>query len=184
MIKVAMLHTLRVRDVMTEAILLLRTDMRVNKAWSLLHDAGVTGAPVLDARGHLVGVLSNSDLADPRRRRSDASGLVADVMTRVIYAVRADDPVLTAVRLMADENIHRAIVVNDDGTLAGIVVPMDILRVLAQDADTRATTAHVEYVDLRSMNDGPAPAATLGPNRETIPTAIVFESTRGGRALR
>jgi len=105
-------------------------------------------------------------------------------MTRVIYAVRADDPVLNAVRLMADENIHRAIVVNDDGTLAGIVVPMDILRVLAQDADTRRTTAHVEYVDLRSMNDGPAPAATLGPNRETIPTAIVFESMRSGRTAR
>jgi signal-transduction protein with cAMP-binding, CBS, and nucleotidyltransferase domain len=131
-----------------------------------------------------VGVLSNSDLADPRRRRSGASGLVSDVMTRVIYAVRADDPVLTAVRLMADENIHRAIVVNDDGSLAGIVVPMDILRVLAQDAETRGTTAHVEYVDLQTMNNGAAPAASSGPNRQTIPTAIVFESMRAGRALR
>jgi predicted transcriptional regulator len=184
MIKLAMLQTLRVRDVMTEAILLLRTDMPVRKAWSVLHNAGVTGAPVLDARGHLVGVLSNSDLADPRRRQSGGSGLVGDVMTRVIYAVRADDPVLTAVRLMADENIHRVVVVNDDGTLAGIVVPMDILRVLAQDAETRGTTAHVEYVDLQSMNSDPAPAATVGPNRQTIPTAIVFESMRAGRSLR
>jgi predicted transcriptional regulator len=156
MVKVAMLSTLRVKDVMTEAILLLRAEMPVDDAWALLHDGGVTGAPVLDARGRLVGVLSNSDLADPRRRSPDASATVGDVMTRVIYAVRADDAVLSAVRLMADENIHRAIVVNDDGTLAGIVVPMDILRVLARDADARGADAHVEYVDLQRMQSGRA----------------------------
>jgi CBS-domain-containing membrane protein len=184
MVKAAMVHTLRVKDVMTEAILLLRAEMRVDDAWSLLHDAGVNGAPVLDARGRLVGVLSNSDLADPRRRHPDAPGSVGDVMTRVVYAVRADDPVLTAVRLMADENIHRAIVVNDDGTLAGIVVPMDILRVLARDADARGTDTQVEYVDLWKMKGGPGPVTTLRSQRVTIPTAIVFESMRAGRALR
>ncbi|MGO9838249.1 MAG: CBS domain-containing protein [Polyangiaceae bacterium] len=47
---------------------------------------------------------------------------------------------------MAEESIHRAVVVNDDGTLAGIVVPMDILRVLARGIDDR-----VEYVDLRKL---------------------------------
>jgi CBS-domain-containing membrane protein len=146
MVKAAMLNTLRVRDVMSEAILLLRMDTHVDEAWQQLHDGGVTGAPVLDARGRLVGVLSNYDLADPRRRRPDSAGSVGEVMTRVVYAVRAEDPALTAVRLMADENIHRAVVVNDDGSLAGMVVPMDILRVLARYAD-----AHVEYVDLRKL---------------------------------
>ncbi len=184
MVKVAMLSTLRVKDVMTEAILLLRSDMAVDEAWSLLHDAGVNGAPVLDARGQLVGVLSNSDLADPRRRHPDAQGCVGDVMTRVVYAVRADDAVLTAVRLMADENIHRAIVVNDDGTLAGIVVPMDILRVLAREAEARGGDAHVEYVDLRKLHGGPLPSNTVPSNRDTIPTAIVFESKWVGRVVR
>ena len=36
---------------------------------------------------------------------------------------------------MATENIHRAVVVNDDGSVAGIVASMDILRVLAKGAD-------------------------------------------------
>jgi CBS-domain-containing membrane protein len=146
MVKAGILSTLRVRDVMTEAILLLRAEMSIDEAWQQLHDGGVTGAPVLDARGRLVGVLSNSDLADPRRRQPGDSGSVGDVMTRLVYAVRADDPALQAARFMADENIHRAVVVNDDGTLAGIVVPMDILRVLALSDDPR-----VEYVDLRKI---------------------------------
>jgi CBS domain-containing protein len=142
-----MLNTLRVRDVMTESIMLLRADMSVDEAWGHLHAHGVTGAPVLDARGRLVGVLSNHDLADPRMRTSAGSARVSDVMTRVVYAVRADDSVLAAVRLMIDEDIHRAVAVNDDGSLAGIVVPMDILRVLAR----RYTDVRVEYIDLRKL---------------------------------
>ncbi len=148
MVKAAMLTTLRVKDVMTEAVLLLRAETSIDNAWEQLHDAGVTGAPVLDAKGKLVGVLSNSDLADPRRRRSDAPGSVRDVMTRIVYAVRAEDPAVVAVRLMADENIHRVVVVHDDGSLAGVVVPMDILRVLA-----RNTGSRIEYVDLRTLRE-------------------------------
>ncbi len=148
MVKAAMLTTLRVKDVMTEAVLLLRAETRIDDAWEQLHEAGVSGAPVLDARGKLVGVLSNADLADPRRRPSGVSGSVGDVMTRIVYAVRAEDPAVVAVRLMADENIHRVVVVNDDGSLAGVVVPMDILRVLA-----RNTGSRVEYFDLRSLQE-------------------------------
>jgi CBS-domain-containing membrane protein len=145
MVKAAMLSTLRVRDVMTEAMLLLRADMSLDEAWEHLHGASVTGAPVLDARGRLVGVLSNHDLADPRRRSS--AGRVGDAMTRLVYAVRADDSVLAAVRLMAEEDIHRVVAVNDDGSLAGIVVPMDILCALAR----QHKDARVEYVDLRKL---------------------------------
>ncbi len=148
MVKAAMLTTLRVRDVMTEAVLLLRAETAIDDAWLQLHDAGVTGAPVLDAKGKLVGVLSNSDLADPRRRRVGAPSSVGDLMTRIVYAVRAEDPAVVAVRLMAEENIHRVVVVHDDGSLAGIVVAMDILRVLARNSGSR-----IEYFDLRTIQD-------------------------------
>jgi CBS-domain-containing membrane protein len=146
MIKAAMLSTLRVKDVMTQAVLLVRAETPIDEAWRQLHDASVTGAPVLDARGVLVGVLSNHDLADPRHREPGRPLLVRDIMTRVVYAVRAEDSVVTAVRLMVDESIHRALVVNDDGSLAGIVVPMDILKVIAQHDEP-----HVEYFDLRRL---------------------------------
>jgi CBS domain-containing protein len=68
-----------------------------------------------------------------------------------VYAVRATDPVMHAVRLMLNEHIHRALVVNDDGTIAGIVSPTDILRALSRGLDVRAPSpsgAPVQYVDL------------------------------------
>jgi len=150
--KVAMLETLRVKDVMTEALLILRVDEPVDQAWQRLHDAGLTGAPVVSPEGRLLGVLSNSDLADPRRRHAGGAGAVGEMMTRMAYGVRPTDPVLAAVRLMLAENIHRVLVVQEDGTLAGIVVPMDILRALAHSLPDQ-----VAFVDLRSLAERPAP---------------------------
>lgn len=147
--KVAMLNTLRVKDVMTDTVVTLRSDAPIDEAWQRLHGMGVTGAPVVDAKGRVVGVVSNHDFSDPRRRRTSEQGAVDDIMTRIAYAVRTNDPISSAVRLMIDENIHRVLVVNDDGTLAGIVVPIDILRALAQSFDD----AQVDYFDLRKLRN-------------------------------
>jgi predicted transcriptional regulator len=73
-------------------------------------------------------------------------------MTRVIYAVRAEDPLMNAVRLMLQENIHRAMVVNDDGSIAGIITPMDVLRALARVNPVGSSGLDVRFVDLRRMH--------------------------------
>ena len=153
-------ETLRVRDVMTRAVVFLNADFSVDAAWDAFYRHSVNGAPVLGQGGRLVGMLTTSDLADPRRRTSEPS-TVEDVMTKMVYAVRADDPVLDAVRLMTDEQIHRALVVNADGTIAGIVSPMDVLRALRRLSDPdRGREPHVRFVDLRR---------TL-PDRRALPT--------------
>lgn len=150
MSKLAMLAAVRVKDVMTESPVFLRTVSDLDTAWTELHQAGVSGAPVLDDRGRLVGVISLSDLADPRRRKADGSATVSDAMTRVVYAVRPDDPVSIAMRLMIDERIHRVVVVDDAAAVVGIVVPMDILRSIA-----RGDESQMEYVDLRRIQQEP-----------------------------
>jgi len=102
----------------------------------------------------LVGVVALSDLADPRRRSPATAGTVEDAMTRTVFAVRAGDPVMSAVHLMIDQDIHRAVVVNDDGGIAGIVAPMDVLRALARGVDLRDPRVEgttVEYIDLRQL---------------------------------
>ncbi len=53
-------------------------------------------------------------------------------MTKAVRAVRPGDPVMMAVRLMVDEGVHRVVVVDDKGKLAGIVSSMDVLHSLAR----------------------------------------------------
>jgi CBS-domain-containing membrane protein len=83
-------------------------------------------------RGRIVGVISKSDLVDPRHRAGVEHPTVSDLMTRVVHAVRPGDPAMFAVRLMVNEGVHRAVVVNDQGKLVGIVSPMDVMRAMAR----------------------------------------------------
>lgn len=92
--KAAIAHEpLLVRDVMTQAIVFLRTTHTLEQAWEAFHRHSVNGAPVLSPGGRLVGMVTTSDLADPRRRQTAETCTVADVMTKVIYAVRVNDGV-------------------------------------------------------------------------------------------
>ena len=153
-----MLPAAEVRDVMSEAVVFVRSDMLVAEAAEILTRHRIHGAPVLGDGGHVVGVLSKTDLVDPRRAGEDAGLLVESLMTRVLFAVRARDPVMLAVRLMVEEDVHRALVVNDDGTLAGIVAPMDILRGLLNGLSVgSAPPDPVKFVDLRTLKNGLRP---------------------------
>ncbi len=122
-----MVRVVRIRELMTEGVVFLNGDMSTREAAEILVRHRIHGAPVLGKKGRIVGIVSLSDLLAPAAEDPP----VKDVTTRLVYAVRADDPAIVAVRLMVSEDIHRALVVNDDATIAGIVAPMDILRALA-----------------------------------------------------
>ena len=65
---------LRISDVMTRDVFTLAASTPAETAaWELIV-RGFTGAPVRDARGRLVGVLSRSDLCDPERNLSQVAG--------------------------------------------------------------------------------------------------------------
>ncbi len=158
MTKVGMLHMALVSDVMSEPLVFVQARTPAAEAAEILTRHRINGAPVLGHHGHVVGVVSKTDLLDPRRKSDERERCVEDLMTRVIFAVRARDPAMQAVRLMVEEDIHRALVINDDGTLAGIVAPMDILRALVRDLPiASASTGTLDFVDLKTLKQGLRP---------------------------
>jgi CBS-domain-containing membrane protein len=133
--------TLRIRDIMTTEVITVAASTSVDDAARSLTFHKVSGAPVVD-RAAIVGVVSKSDLVDPRYRSSETvKPTVREAMTRIVRAVRPGDPAMSAVRLMVNENVHRAVVVDDRGKLVGIVSPMDVLRALAQGEAVQAGDA-------------------------------------------
>jgi predicted transcriptional regulator len=123
---------LSVRDIMTTEVFTLSEDATVeDAAWGLAARA-ISGAPVRDRNGRLVGVLSKTDLIDPDRASTsdDVPRTVGDAMTPALLAMRVDDPAIDAVRLMVADGIHRIVVLDDRNRLAGIVTPMDVLKAL------------------------------------------------------
>lgn len=140
MIKIITERLLRVRDIMSTPVRTVRSDAHLAHAKEVLARERVSAVAVVSGDGRLVGVVSRTDLCDPRH--GDADATVASAMTRVLFAVRPEDPALLAVRLMVREDIHRALVVSESGALSGIVTAMDVMRAIA--ADTGGATASGE----------------------------------------
>lgn len=130
-----------VAEAMSEVVCIVDCDQSVAEAVATLADMNVTGAPVVDGE-RIVGVVSRSDLL----KAPDRAAEVTAVMTKVVYAVRPSDPLLLAVRLMTEQAIHRVIVINDEGELAGVLSAMDVLRVMVDEAGPH----ELGYVDLRT----------------------------------
>lgn len=114
---------LKVRDIMSTHALSFKPDTSIDDAALALANHHIGGAPVVKD-GRVIGVLSKTDLLDPDR----IGQRVSEVMTPLVHYLRADEPAMAAVRLMLSESIHRVIVINEMGKLAGIVTTTDVLK--------------------------------------------------------
>ena len=123
---------LKISDVMTRDVFTLSVSARADQAAWELNARGFTGAPVRDARGRLVGMLSRSDLVDPERTQGRLDGkVVQEEMPPALFTLQPSEPLNRAVRLMVREGIRRVVVMEKSGQMVGIVTASDILRQLA-----------------------------------------------------
>jgi CBS domain-containing protein len=140
-----------VRDVMTTLVVTFRPDETIYEAAQKMLSNRISGGPVV-VRGKVLGVLSESDIARalvPRERldnrtapvitsmflfRSGTDGpspsdvLVRDVMSSGVIAIGPNDGLWTAARMIEHMGIKRLPVVDEDGSLVGIVARADIVR--------------------------------------------------------
>jgi CBS-domain-containing membrane protein len=133
-----------VRDVMTTEVVSVAPQASLKQATELLDSHSVTALPVVDDRGHLVGVLSEADvlrdglLPDPTKReiRTPVTGRtvalrVQDVMTRMPMSVTADSDLAEAAQLLVDTQI-KSLPAVDHERLVGIVSRSDVIAMLAR----------------------------------------------------
>jgi predicted transcriptional regulator len=94
---------------------------------------GHSGAPVVDADGCAIGVLSEWDCA---RLLADSiydrwpEGPVENYTTKELQTIRAEDDVFVAAGRFHQSKCRRLLVVGDDGELLGLVARRDLLRAL------------------------------------------------------
>jgi CBS domain-containing protein len=145
-------------DLMSPNPVSVRDDATVPEAVALLTDRGISAAPVIDAAGRPVGVLSRTDLLIHDREQTQRAApvlefyhraelsapeeelsreipgavgdrtRVRDLMTPVVFSTAVVAPAARVVEAMLGLKVHRLFVLDPGGVLVGVISAMDVLR--------------------------------------------------------
>jgi CBS domain-containing protein len=151
----------RASDVMTETVHTVEEDMDVREAITSFHELGISGAPVVNSSGSLVGVISQTDVVNYYLSRDEElvaetdfyqkthlgsvtvpwrqgyevmdtnTAFVRDLMSPASITAPEDSPVQELARTMVSKQIHRIIITRDE-KVAGLVSALDLLKVFAR----------------------------------------------------
>jgi len=150
--------TLTAKDVMTKDPVCAEPGMSIRNLARLFDEYEISGAPVVDSGGRLVGVVSKSDLlrraSDPEfaveptyifealrgeedeqdddRDLAEPSAVVEDFMTEDPVTGTGEDSLHALARRMTDAHIHRVIIISAERKPVGIVTSLDLLKALAE----------------------------------------------------
>jgi predicted transcriptional regulator len=144
-----------ISELMNPHVVSARPGMSVAEVSKLLATHGISGAPVIDDSGKILGVVSQSDLvrqtdqpttvgesgrfftdmneyrdlANLPRDLSDAP--VESLMSKEVYSVSRDSSAAMGASIMRERKVHR-LLVTDQGVLVGVVSSLDLLRVVEE----------------------------------------------------
>jgi CBS domain-containing protein len=146
----------RISDLMNSDVVSARPGMTVAEVRDLLASREISGAPVVDESGKILGVVSLSDLAryiSSQRTTVGESGQffsnlneyrelanlprnasdvpVESLMSKEAYTIAQDSSAAAGAKLMRERKIHR-LLVTEEGLLVGVVTALDLLRVVEE----------------------------------------------------
>lgn len=158
-----------VAAVMTTRVVAVTPDTTFKELATTLTRERISAVPVVDDVGHPIGVVSEADVLAKqefhggtdekphagRDRWFRAKAMTAaELMTTPVRAVRADEPMSAAARILAAAHVRRLFVTAPDGRLVGVVSRRDLLRIYDQPEDELR-----EQVEDMVEEVGVAPAA-------------------------
>jgi CBS domain-containing protein len=149
---------LTVREIMTTDVITAKPDTTVGELADILAKNKISGVPVVDNQGRVLGmvseadiILQDADLHSPyyiqflesviylqsvhkfeERFRKSIGSKVSEVMSEEVNTVPPDTTVRQAATMMAECEVNRLPVTDEDGRLVGIVTRGDIVRAIAE----------------------------------------------------
>ncbi len=143
---------IKARDIMSTAVITVSPETTVDELGRLFIEKGISGAPVVDEKNNLYGVVTENDLIKQNGRfhiptivrlfdafiplgassvekeiqRMSASK-VSDICTREVITVGPETSLQEIATIMSEKGVHLLPVVSD-GRLVGIIGKMDVIK--------------------------------------------------------
>jgi len=141
--------SVRAEEIMTTAVHTVMDDTLLKDVAELMAEKGISGLPVIDQSGRVIGIISEKDFLSAMGEKEHSSVMriiteclygkgcraapmrqktARDMMTSPAITIPPDLPIFQIMELFSSEGINRAPVVDRNGVLAGIISRADIIR--------------------------------------------------------
>lgn len=114
-----------VKDVMTRNVITFREDTPIEEIARTLSTKHITGAPVVEGEGHVVGIVSETDVFSKKGKNA------REIMSPRVISVTEETGIDEAARLLIGERIRRVPVVRG-GKMVGLLSRSDVLDFYAK----------------------------------------------------
>ena len=120
---------------MTKKLITFHPDTRITTAIETLLNNRITGAPVLNDKGDVVGLIDDKDclnvlVASAYYNHPMGKDTVADYMSNVMKTISVNSNIVEVANIFLHTPYKRLLVLNDDGKLVGQISRRDILRAI------------------------------------------------------
>ena len=115
------------KELMNTSVITIARDEDIYEAVCTMALNNITGLPVVDEDGTLVGIITEKDVLTLLCEQEDAPGKVADFMTTDVVCFQQDNSI-SEIAESFRQNHFRRVPILDDGKLVGIISRRDIIR--------------------------------------------------------
>jgi CBS domain-containing protein len=112
------------KDIMTKEVITVKPSTTRDELVKILARNKISGVPVLDEEGRVIGVVTEADLLQKTGQT------VGELMTKEVISVCEDTPIEEIAKILAEKGIKRVPVLKE-GKLVGIVSRADIVKAFA-----------------------------------------------------
>ncbi len=137
-----MLASLKVKDYMSVNKCTFTPDMEILRAIHHMLESRISGAPVIDQHGNMIGFLSEKDCMqvalNAAYQQDGAAGRVSEFMTNKVDVLDVETPIIEVAELFLKGSYKRFPVVMDN-RLVGTITRQNILRALQYVSDPEST---------------------------------------------
>lgn len=119
-------------EIMTRAVTTVNENMVIEDVLKILINKKITGLPVVDDAGKMIGVVSEYDLIKQlaRKKRITSDDFRVKIeFSKDLASIKEDAPLSEVIHQFVDARYRRLPVVDNQGTLLGIITRRDIMRV-------------------------------------------------------
>jgi len=126
-----------VQDYMTRKLITFKKDTDINVAIKSLLDNRISGAPVLDDQGKVVGLIDDKDclqvlFGNVYNRLPKSTDTVSNYMSNVMKSIKSDQSILDVASVFISSPFKRLLVMDENDKLVGQISRRDILRAIKE----------------------------------------------------